>query len=198
MKRLYLLLSVLALVSATAGIVRADPPAPSLGSSSCRDVPEAFVAPVPKPHRADALRLLGSKEVLSLTDQQAATLLNEPIGPHSFALERLDAAVSQLQARRQAELQHQEGSWTGVDNDKLAELVRLRSRVSEAPPRPFLLRAMMGFEGTGAFFASQCGSSLQVLHGSLGRSSPQSQWVPIVVLLSQTPVHIHSEISVAE
>jgi hypothetical protein len=197
MKRLNLLLSALVLVSATAGIVRAEP-APSPGPTSCRDVPAPFVAPIPKPHRADALRLLSSKEVLTLTDQQAAMLLGEPVGTTSFALERLDAAISELKVQRQAELEHQEGSWSIADSEKLADLVRLRSRVSERPPQPFLLRATMGFEGTGTFLAQQCDSSLYVIHGSLGRSSPQPQSVPVIVLLSQTPLRIHSEISVAE
>jgi hypothetical protein len=144
------------------------------------------------------MRLLNGKEVVGLTDQQAADLIGEPVGRTSLALARLDSAISQMKAQRQAALKTAEGSWSISDDEELAHLKRLRAGTSARPPRPFLVRGVLGFEDTGGFTVQQCGDRLDALHGSLGRSTPQPQSAPVIVLLSRTPARIHADFSVAE
>jgi len=69
---------------------------------------------------------------------------------------------------------------------------------SSAKLTPYLARALMGFEGTGRFFASDCGVVVQIIHGSLGRSDPRPTRRPVIVFLSHRPDRAYAGISVAE
>jgi hypothetical protein len=199
MKRMHLLLSALVLGFAPAGTIDAEPFAPEGPQSSCREVPEPFVAPIPKSHRQDAARLLGGAQFVGLTDRQAANLLGEPFGRTSLASVRLDRAISRMKAQRRAALKGApEGSWSFADEEAFTRLIQLRAKTAGRPPHPFLVRAAVGLEGTGAFTAEQCGGRLAVHHGSLGRSNPTPRSVPVIVLLSGAPTRVHTDYSVAE
>jgi hypothetical protein len=64
--------------------------------------------------------------------------------------------------------------------------------------RPFLVRAVAKYEGTGAFEADMCGTSLPIVHGSLGHSTPPSIRAPIVVFLPNLPAKVYVSWQMAE
>lgn len=52
---------------------------------------------------------------------------------------------------------------------------------------PFLVRGLVGFEGTGKFFVYQDGDTLVVEHASLGSSRPRAKRRPVIVWLPEKP-----------
>ena len=62
----------------------------------------------------------------------------------------------------------------------------------------FLVRALVGFRGTGVFSMRQSEDGLYVAHSSLGRRTPERQETALVSCLKQSPTAVYSTISVAE
>jgi hypothetical protein len=58
--------------------------------------------------------------------------------------------------------------------------------------------AVAEHEQTGHFYAELCGDDLAASHGSLGRSTPRSTRLPVVVFLERAPVNIYVRWSIAE
>ena len=63
--------------------------------------------------------------------------------------------------------------------------------------RAFLVRAVFGHQGTGAYTVLRRGDDVYVRHGSLGRSSPHHKGA-LVLILDFTPREIYVATSVAE
>ncbi len=168
------------------------------GGPACAAIARPLVAPVTHPRLAAAERLLGGKTVVQLTDDQAATLIGEPLGRDSLARTLVGRAISRLEQQRADELDHQIGSWGGTEVDELTNLLKEEVPMMFAPPRPFLFRAVRGFEGTGSFSAEECGDRLEIHHGSLGTNRPPPTSVPVVIFLKQRPAQVHSDYSVIE
>lgn len=181
----------------TALLMLTDTDAAGSVSSTCRDVARPLVAAVPQDGRNDAERLLGSSDLVPLTEDQAGKLLGVPVGRHALAGAVLGRAISRLQRERDAALEHGAGSWGPTDADELADLVRLEIRDILSPPTPFLFRAVRGFEGTG-FSATECGDTLEIHHSSLGHSTPPPTKTTVIVFLHQKPAQVRSSYSVIE
>lgn len=64
--------------------------------------------------------------------------------------------------------------------------------------RPYLVRAIYGFRGTGSYRISQNKTALIVFHGSLGHTTPEPKKSALVVCLSSQPLEVYGSISVAE
>lgn len=62
---------------------------------------------------------------------------------------------------------------------------------------PFLVRAVAK-NSAPAFFVQSCGATLIVLQGSLGRSTPPSYRMPLVVLLERAPERVEVLWDIAE
>lgn len=187
------LVGVLVLCSASA-----LSPAAAVAADACSDVPRPFVASIPIIHETAADSLLGSRSVLELTDAQASTLLDVASGPWSLADTMLSHAITKLEQQREAEMDRQQGSWSVRDAEELASLVRLEQQLTRRAPRPFLVRAVRGFEGTGGYRARECGDTLSVFHGSLGRDVPPPTPSTVVVFLAQMPIRVQATYSVIE
>lgn len=171
---------------------------PASAADACKDVPRPFVAPIPAAHAAAAAALLGSQSVADLTDAQASMLLDVALGPLSLADTMLSRAIAELEQKREAEMDRQQGSWSLRDADELASLVRLEAQLMQSAPRPFLVRAVRGFEGTGSYGARDCGDTLSVFHGSLGHQTPPPTPSAVVVFLMRKPTRIDASYSVIE
>ena len=74
----------------------------------------------------------------------------------------------------------------------------LGARAESPEGRPFLVRGLVGFEGTGRFSVYRLGDDLVVLHGSLGSSMPRPKRRPLVVWLPKEPTHVYVDINVAQ
>ena len=62
---------------------------------------------------------------------------------------------------------------------------------------PYLVRAVLGFRGTGSFSVQQSEDGLLVTHGSLGHSTPPPQNTALVVCLTSAPKAVYGTFSVA-
>ncbi len=170
---------------------------PAAAAPACQDISEAFVSAVPPAARPQAFRQLHSADVVALTDAQAAALLNEPASPAPLARRHLNRLVADLKHQRREEMVFQRGSWGDDGEAELTALTHLPA-ASVARLRPFLVRAVIGFEGTGHFGAQLCGDELDITHDSLGHSTPKPTPGAVIVFLPHPPRLIKADISVAE
>lgn len=69
---------------------------------------------------------------------------------------------------------------------------------SVGPRHPFLVRAISKNELSSVFLVRQCGSTLRIVNGSLGRSTPPSVRAPLVVFLEDAPARVEVSWSIAE
>lgn len=71
--------------------------------------------------------------------------------------------------------------------------------VPAAPPgfRAYLVRAVSKFQST-TFVVRDCGDLLFVMNGSLGRSTPPSSPMPIVVMLNHEPSQLVVDWEIAQ
>ena len=170
---------------------------PAAAAPACQDIPDPFVSAVPPPTRPQAFRQLHTVDIVALTDAQAAALLNEPTGPLPLARRHLNRAIADLKHQRREEMVFQRGGWSQEDEADLTALTHLPA-ASVARLRPFLVRAVIGFEGTGHFGAQLCGDELDITHDSLGHSTPKPTPGAVIVFLPTPPRLIKADISVAE
>ena len=154
----------------------------------CHPVPRQLVVPVSNARRPEAMPLLAHDEAITLTDVQAASLIEQTVPTGGLAGRLIDQAVTDLNARG--------GGFS--TKDELADLDLFRTEHRLSALRPYLTRAIAKFEGTGAFTADDCGAVLNIIHGSLGHSTPPSTRVPVVVFLDHLPKRVHAAWSIAE
>jgi hypothetical protein len=64
--------------------------------------------------------------------------------------------------------------------------------------KPYLVRAVAKGPVGGIFSVSLCGKTLSIVHGSLGRSTPPTELVPLVVFLSHRPSRVSAGWRMAE
>jgi hypothetical protein len=74
----------------------------------------------------------------------------------------------------------------------------LEPQLMRRAPRPYLVRAVRGFEGTGTYIARDCGDTLSVFHGSLGSERPPRRPTTLIVFLTHMPIRVNATYSVAE
>jgi hypothetical protein len=164
----------------------------------CKPVPMPLVLSVAPAYRGAAMKKLEAAQVAALSDDEARALLGRPASEsRSLANELLDDAIGRLKEQRTDELDHQQGSWSATDEQTLRQLSAARNAPESAELRPYLARALVGFEGTGRFQASDCGDVVDILHGSLGWSPPHPSRRPVIVFLSHRPISTHAVIAVA-
>lgn len=160
---------------------------------TCHSIASPLVMAIPAPSRGLAMDRLQHSEVLALSDAQAEKWIGTSVPPKAaLASSLLDKAIASLESQRKSENVPQ----TEADDDALASLLSARRQSEQL--KPFLVRAVMGFEGNGAFEAQDCGAVLDIQHESLGHSTPTPTRAPVIVFLSHAPKRVHADISVAE
>jgi hypothetical protein len=160
------------------------------GLRGCNVVDPALVAPVPVAHRQEAIAKLENIAITELDQRQASALLDLPSDASSSGAGRIKAAIAMLEELRRSVLEHRIGSWSRADEKRLDGLHRRDVDPATAALRPFLVRAVAKYEGTGGFFAYACEDGLVIEHGSLGGSVPPSRRSPIVVFLDRAPARV--------
>ena len=164
----------------------------------CKDIPSPFVSSVVKPSRPEALQNLKGTDVVELSDTQAAHYLGETLTGQSLAVLHIDRAIADLKSQRRDALVFQKGAWSVDDERRLARLMKIKASGDARRLKPFLVRALMGFETTGGFVARLCNNDLYVKHGSLGHSTPPPTPAAVIVMLRQRPVHVTADFTIAE
>lgn len=83
-----------------------------------------------------------------------------------------------------------------LDPSKLPPSVKAESRSGKL--KPYLVRAVVLWEGTGAFSAYWKDSSLWINHGCLGRRAAPMKRRPLVIFLEKKPTDVYNDVSMAE
>lgn len=160
------------------------------GLQGCKVIERALIAPVPVGHRPEAIAKLENVAITELDQGQTSALLDLPSDANISGAGRIKAAIAMLEERRRSVLEHRIGSWTRADQKRLDGLYRIDADPATAALRPFLVRAVAKYEGTGGFFANACENDLVIGHLSLGPSVPPSRRLPVVVFLDRAPARV--------
>jgi hypothetical protein len=162
------------------------------------------ILPVPDSMLIEAVRLLESTSVVPLSMGEVAILLpGQLVEPNA----RLEAEIRE--AKKEAQKLEDMARRSPVDNAILdnkqweAMARELRADIETLQRafgrlKPYLVRGVVGFEGTGSFTGYVQGKELWIIHGSLGRGAPTLRRRPVVVLLEEQPATVHVWASVAE
>jgi hypothetical protein len=171
-------------------------PIPSL----CTPLEPALILPTIASQRSDAIAQLEQSPIVAIDERVAAKLV-EPSGSKEVsdsASSVIDRVMAKLEERKRRELVDHEGSWSLADQSRLNELEALKKNGTLMLLRPYLVRAIAKNEFTGEFQASLCGKTLSITHFSLGRSTPASIPLPVVVFLNSAPANLYLSWDMAE
>jgi hypothetical protein len=172
--------------------------APTSELHDCISTDSALIVPVAVRHRGEAIARLDNTSFIGLNHREVSELLDLPADAPDSGAERIRAAIGGLEKRRRSELEDHVGSWSLADQDRLERLQHLAVDPGSAALRPFLVRGVAKYEGTGAFMATVCRDSLIISHGSLGHREPRSTRLPVIVFLMRAPDHVYVEWGMAE
>lgn len=171
---------------------------PPANLRDCSDLDESLVVPVPVRHRLRAIARLKNVAIVKLSRSDSMTLLGRRPGNNWSGRDEVRSAIERLKEQRLEELEHRKGSWSLHDQQRLDGLMKMIADPRTSELRPFLVRAVAKNERTGGFFASLCGESLEIIHGSLGYSTPSSIRAPVIVFLRTKPRTIYVSWEMAE
>jgi hypothetical protein len=172
-----------------------------LGGQS-NEIPRHLIKVVPQKNLSEAIKSLESVSVLPLSLAEARLLVAEERLDPDLLLEE-DAKQADAEAMRR-EKESKEPAFAGATAKKMkmwAQENRQKAdetRSQKGKLKPYLVRALVLNEGTGAFSVYQNISSICVFHGSLGKSAVPMQRRPIVVFLPRQPKKVYVTVSMAE
>lgn len=169
-------------------------------SSLCTPVEPALILPTIASQRSDAIAQLEHSPIIEIDERTAARMV-EASGPKDIgdsASSITDKAIAALEERKRRELVYHEGSWSLADQSRLNDLEALKKNGGLSSLRSFLVRAIAKNEFTGAFQASVCGKTLSITQSSLGKSTPASIPLPVVVFLKSAPTNLYLSWDMAE
>jgi hypothetical protein len=191
-------LAVIVVCSVDDGTSRADPTGaagwenPPADLPECTSIDRSLIFAVPIAGRPEAIARLENVAIVEITAPQLHALLDLPAGTNGFGADQIKNEIGRLREQRRVALENHQGSWSTADRQRLDRLTTTMSDPTTSNLRPFLVRAVAKFEGTGAFFGSICGENLVILHGSLGYSIPPSIHVPVIVFLQKKPMTVYA------
>jgi hypothetical protein len=181
------------------GASRADPTGadgwenpPPADLRECISIDRSLIFAVPIAGRPEAIARLESGAIVELMAPELHALLDLPAGTTGFGVDQIKNEIGRLKEQRRVALESHQGSWSTADQQRLDRLTTTMSDPTTSNLRPFLVRAVAKFEGTGAFFGSICGENLIILHGSLGYTSPPSIHMPVIVFLQKKPMTVYA------
>lgn len=157
------------------------------------------ILPVSDIHLDEACALLADVTIVEIDLAQAQRLVGIPDLSQDKLLR--DAAS---EAKAEAEASEKRAQALSEDADVFRrEATAQRAAAKEAEDllgklKPYLVRAVVLWEGTGAFSAYWKDSSLWIHHGCLGRSAAPMKRRPLVVLLEKKPISVYNSVSMAE
>ena len=175
------------------------PTRPVTSVEDCDPIEPPLIRTVRPSLRKQSIATLADIPVVELTDLEAARLIEAP-RPRNAPLGTILLAsfLDEMRARKHRAEVERRDSWSVADEDELIALSARYADGGHRAYRPYLVRAVAKHEGTGRFYGEICGRDLSILHGSLGRSTPPSTRVPLVVFLSQQPDRVFASWSIAE
>ena len=168
---------------------------PPANLPDCHSIDRSLLVPVPTTHRSEAIARLNNTSFVELTRPQMVALVGREVGSGEGLLKN---EIQRLREQRREALQNHRGSWSLYDQQRLDSVSKTMSHSAGPRLRPFLVRAVAKYEGTGGFGADMCGTSLSIVHGSLGHSTPPSIRAPIVVFLPNLPAKVYVSWQMAE
>jgi hypothetical protein len=168
--------------------------------SLCSPIDRALIRPTIQSQRPEAIAQLEKLPFIEVDEHRAAILVEAPGSAETSdsAASVIGKAIAELQARKRRELVDHQGSWSLADQDRLDKLELLKKSATLSTLRPFLARAIAKYEFTGAFDANKCGETLWIAHESLGKQTPASIPLPVVVFLNKPPTNVYVSWGMAE
>jgi hypothetical protein len=175
-------------------------PATSFASAEgCYLIEPPLVRAVNAVLRSESTATLAAAPIVKLTDEEAARLIGaEPLEDSALAASLMQSYLDEMRSRKHRAEVERRDSWSVADETEFDALSARYAAGSYRAYRPYLVRAVAKHEGTGAFYAELCGRDLRVVHGSLGRSTPPSTKVPLVIFLNEQPDRVLATWSIAE
>ena len=193
-RRLFHGLAVLALAAAPARAAESweGKPLSAAQRAACRTLPRALVRPVGPGRRAEAAALLGSAPAVMLGDAQAAEWIDIDAPPSGALSQRLlKDATDAMHDRRDTSIGEHALKWSASEQFALDALLQMAA----APPgslRPVLVRAVAGYEATGAFDAAVCGDGLAIRHLYREAGTPTPELAPVIVFVERPPAQVQA------
>jgi hypothetical protein len=166
----------------------------------CNSLDPSLIAPVPADRRHSGIASLEGEPIIALDKNQAARFLGLHNGDKNIsALGRIKSAIQKLREQKRLEIEERIGSWAMSDQERLDRLETLSASSSINGLKPYLVRAIAKNDfGTG-FFVAQCGDSLDISHGSLGRGpAPPTIRFPLIIFLDRQPKSVRATWAIAE
>ena len=150
----------------------------------CQPIRAELAFPAPRATRRAAEAMLADSSVRSLTDKEAADLLQQG-ATNDLLAGLLAPQIAKLQAQRRDALVMHVGNWSEADAVTQDELGRL-GRVLYPRYRPYLVRAFASERTPSSYLNIKlCGDTLFVDHISIGGEPSRS---PLIVFLQSAPV----------
>jgi hypothetical protein len=169
--------------------------------SQCTPLERALILPTIPSQRGVAIAQLERTPVIELDPRDVAKMVELP-GSNEVsdsASRVVSKTIAELEERKRQELIDHIGSWSLADQSRLEELETLKKKNGTLSSlKPFLVRAIAKNEFTGEFIASLCGKTLEITHASLGKSTPASVPLPVVVFLNSAPTNVYLSWEMAE
>jgi hypothetical protein len=165
---------------------------PPANLQECNSLERAQIVAVPIAHRSEALAKLQDVAIVELATSELQTIVDLPAGTTASIVNQIKNEIARLSEQRRAALESHQGSWSAADQQQLDRLTTTIADPTMSYLRPFLVRAVAKYEGTGQFSGSICGENLVVVHGSLGDSIPPSIHVPVVVFLKKKAMKVYA------
>ena len=149
--------------------------------------------PVGPERRAEAAALLGSAPAVMLGDAQAAEWIDIDAPPSGALSQRLlKDATDAMHDRRDTSIGEHALKWSASEQFALDALLQMAAAAPPGSLRPVLVRAVAGYEATGAFDAAVCGDGLAVRHLSRGPGTPTPELAPVIVFVERPPVQVQA------
>ena len=157
--------------------------------------------PVPDAHLDEAIALLAHAEVIEIDLPKARQMLDKP---HLVPDKLLKLAMSEAKAeadKREGEAKDPFFATHAKMFLEDAQKYRSSAKAAEellGKTKPYLVRAVVLWEGTGSFDAYWKDSSLWIHHGCLGRTAAPMKRRPLVIFLDKKPKSVYNNVSMAE
>jgi hypothetical protein len=198
-------LATLPMLLVLTGAAAAQAPALPLASKgfnrNAAPIYKSRVFRVPDEAQSRALDFLGEKTFQLLGSDALAELFPERSFDTARMLMEQAAAANANAKKREREAANpffsNQREWMDQEARAHRELANYTLALSPEL-KPYLVRAQVYFEGTGAFDIELNGQILSVTHGSLGHSTPPLRRIAIVVFVEREITEVDARASVAE
>lgn len=148
-----------------------------------------------------ALQLLGEKDFLKLNDSDLSALFGGKTFNYEEMLSAQALAADSYAVKREQEADipfFKERRETFLEEAKAHRDYSRYTRSLSPRLIPYLVKARVYFEGTGAFSVTISENQMTVRHDSLGRSTPPAKVIPIVIFAEHEVASVSVAVGVAQ